>query len=120
MPFNCRAFGDLNKSPEGQSVWALVRQPAIQANLIAAARLGRPSVEIIADDLIAIIPAIAKPKNPARETKQAKRIRDRWRRFAGAVVGAVMVDEMGWTIDRQRVRIPRTNSVFETGTTFKR
>jgi hypothetical protein len=120
MPFNSRAFGALSKSREGQAVWALVKDPAVQANLIAAARLQRPSVEIIADELINIIPGIAKPTNPALESRQAKRTRDRLRRFAGAVVGAVMVDELGWEIDRQRVRIPATNSVFETGTTFKR
>jgi hypothetical protein len=58
--------------------------------MIAAARPNRPSVEILAEDLVRIIPAIAKPGAGVRETAQAKRVRDQWRRFAGAVVGHVM------------------------------
>ena len=120
MAFNVRAFGKLSETPQGRRVWELVRDPAIQANMIAAARLNRPSVEILAEDLVRIIPAIAKPGAGVRETAQAKRVRDQWRRFAGAVVGHVMVEELGWRIDRQRVRIPASNPVFNTGTTYVR
>jgi hypothetical protein len=120
MAFNDRAFSKLNQTLEGQRIWALVRRPDIQQDLITAARLGRPSVEILADDLIQIIPAIAKPANPALETEEDRRARDHWRRFVGAVVGHVMVEEMGWRIVRQGVRIPAANRVFATGTTFLR
>jgi hypothetical protein len=85
----------------------------------AVASVGRPPVQILAQDAASVLPGLRKPGPNQQETQAAKRLRDRQRQFVGAVVGAVM-DEIGWDVDRQGVRIPPTNTVFAVGSTFRR
>lgn len=98
MAFNDRAFSKLNQTSEGQRIWALVRRPDIQQDLITAARLGRPSVEILADDLFRssrqlrslLIPLSKRRRTGAHETtggaSSVPWLATSWsRRWAGAL-----------------------------------
>ena len=67
MAFNQRAFGKLSATLEGKNVKVLVSRKTIQADMIAAARLRRPSVEILDRDLVQLIPSIEKPGAGIRE-----------------------------------------------------
>jgi|GEM_PF-3893814 len=112
-----RTFQKMLESAEGQQVLALARRR--RRELIAVASVNSAPVQILADDVAAILPTIVKPKPGHTETAAARRVRYRQRQFVGAVVGAVM-DENGWQVKRQGGRIPSDNPVFSVGSTFRR
>lgn len=87
--------------------------------MLAVNALGRPPVQVLTDAAVRIWgSAILKPKPGQPETLAAKRTGDRLRQFMGAVVGLVM-EELSFDVSRQNVRIPPSNPVFSTGSTFK-
>lgn len=111
-----RSFLKMLSSPEGQQVLRLARRR--RRELRAVASVGRPPVQILADDAANILPGLRKPGPSQQETPAARRLRYRQRQFVGAVVGVAM-DEIDWDVDRQGVRIPASNSVFSVGSTFR-
>jgi hypothetical protein len=104
MPnFDAGTFRELANSAFGQSLWAFLNERDNLIRMETATYLGRPAVEPLSPGLL------------ERFGEDARQ--DRAKQMIGRMARQIL-EERGYRIDRQNVRIPAPANMFASGTRY--